>query len=608
MSGRGSGGLAVSLIVLSLTALLPPPATGPAPSSFIFTAAGDHATGGDFAASLSRLGVSGSDFYLALGDLRYGASSEQAWCGVFKASFNDIEILAGNHETGEDPSDGNIDKFEQYCPYTLSPPPTGVYGEEYVFDYPASAPLARFILLSPGIAFKGRQYWSYSTGDAHYAFARDAIDGARAAGIPWVIVGMHKICIAAHTYGCEIGTDLWNLLLDRKVDLVLQGHAHTYQRTHQLALDPASCAAMATDTYNPACVKDDGGDGLYYKGRGSVAVIDGNFGAALYPVEPDDPEAPYFATLMGTNTSGYGWGFTRYTITADRLDAQTDFSGAYQDSFSIVSAPAPPSPTAVDARLTNSARDVAVQWTPAFPETLVDHYEVWRGVTYSPQHLGYTKVSPDLPLGTISWNDVGGGDAATSFFYSVRSVIWTGLAADSPGQAAKLYRSLPAAGPYLVSFPLLSSSDKTADRLQGVMSWSIARTYVTADARDPWKSSVLGRPAGDLRTVSSAEGVWVTVTAAGDLRMAGRVPCSVSVALVPGWNLVAYGGMGPTTTATAMAGMSPPYVEGYDAATGPYHLRRLSSASSLEPATAYWIRSGSAQTWTVTNDPSPACQ
>ncbi len=45
---------------------------------------------------------------------------------------------------------------------------------------------------------------------------------------------MHKPCLSLGEYACDIGADLTNLLLSKKVDLVLSGHEHIYQRSKQL--------------------------------------------------------------------------------------------------------------------------------------------------------------------------------------------------------------------------------------------------------------------------------------------------------------------------------------------------------------------------------------
>src|SRR5947199_9669437 len=46
-------------------------------------------------------------------------------------------------------------------------------------------------------------------------------------------------------------------------------------------------------------------------------------------------EAPYFVKLMGSNTPGSGLGVTKYTVSSNRIDVQTNFSGTYSDSFSL---------------------------------------------------------------------------------------------------------------------------------------------------------------------------------------------------------------------------------------------------------------------------------
>src|SRR3712207_8283027 len=53
-------------------------------------------------------------------------------------------------------------------------------------------------------------------------FRSKAIDDARAADIPWVIVGMHKNCLSVGEYYCNIYQELMSLLVEKKVDLVLQ--------------------------------------------------------------------------------------------------------------------------------------------------------------------------------------------------------------------------------------------------------------------------------------------------------------------------------------------------------------------------------------------------
>ena len=109
----------------------------------------------------------------------------------------------------------------------------GTYGRQYYVDVPAENPIVRFIMISPDLTYPDG-YWGYAAGTQRYKWTAQAIDGARAASIPWVVVGMHKPCITVGLYDCEPGAEMFNLLLSKKVDLILSGHEHNYQRSHQL--------------------------------------------------------------------------------------------------------------------------------------------------------------------------------------------------------------------------------------------------------------------------------------------------------------------------------------------------------------------------------------
>jgi hypothetical protein len=321
---------------------------GPASATvFQFSAAGDFGSWSGFTASLTELSTTASDFAIALGDLSYGGESEQAWCQEFKRYFDNVLLIAGNHDTGQPPfNEGNINQFAAHCPYSLRERMVGEYGKQYYFDYPGGNPLARFILVSPDLIFvvdHGERY-DYGAGTPRYNWTRDAIDGARAAGIPWVIVGMHKNCIAAGDHPCEIGTDLFNLLLERKVDLIVQAHTHHYARSKQLALSPGQCAGIQLGTFLPDCISDDGSDGQYVQGSGSVLVIAGTGGRDIDPFNPGDPYAGYFAAWQGTQPANVSKGVVSFDVAPDRISVRTHLEGGFTDAFTIQAGSRQPSP------------------------------------------------------------------------------------------------------------------------------------------------------------------------------------------------------------------------------------------------------------------------
>ena len=304
---------------------------------FVFAAAGDVGANSNAAASLSLLDSTGAAFFLTLGDIDYDETgSDAAWCDYIKQRLPGLgpdfpfQLVGGNHEEDGGP-DGNIMNHAACMPDRMGS--AGTYAARYYFDYPTGAPLIRAIMIAPNLTIGGVDY-DFAAGSADYQWLSGAIDGARAAGIPWVAVGMHKVCITAGVKPCEIGTDLLNLLVGKKVDLILHGHDHNYQRSKQLALTPTNCTAISTNNYRPECVVDDGADSAYGKGTGAVIVITGSFGRCCYLVSSGDSEAGYFARIGSTSH-----GFTKFTVSSDRIDAEFVAStGSLNDSFSIVGA------------------------------------------------------------------------------------------------------------------------------------------------------------------------------------------------------------------------------------------------------------------------------
>jgi hypothetical protein len=325
------------LLVIFITIVSAPMITSSASASsdFTFAAAGDHAQDINTNTTLRRLGSSGLSFYLALGDLSYTSiGEEKLWCNIVKSYMGSnfpFELVSGFHDDGLEapPNDsGLIDNFVNCLPDRIGV--TGVYGKEYYFDYPSVSPLARIMMISPALNFTNGGYYSYAQGSQHYQWLSDRIDGARASGIPWVIVAMHKPCISSGLYPtCVAGRDLMNLLIQKKVDLVLQAHDHNYQRSKQL-----SCASV--EQFVSSCVTNDGSSGTYTKGVGTTFVIAGTFGQEFYAINYTNPNIEYFAKVAGNNTLGLGHGFVKYTVTPDEIQAKTDLSGSFSDTFRIV--------------------------------------------------------------------------------------------------------------------------------------------------------------------------------------------------------------------------------------------------------------------------------
>jgi len=343
--------------------------------SFTFGAAGDMGAGKAAAATLTNLGQAGTSFFLHLGDFSYGESvpgadaSPASWCTFVRTKANlptgyPYELVSGGHVSqATSGQDGPLEQYTACLPDQLHSTiaPGSEYGKDYYFDYPPGAPLARVFMIAAGETFtNGGTADDYSAGSPNFAWLSGAIDDARAQGIPWVFVGVAFNCVTAGEKHCEIGADLFNLLVAKKVDLVLQGHEHGYERSGQFALDPASCPAIQVSNngtgvpaYNKGCVVNDGSSGTYAKGAGPVVVISGTAGVALRPMDvagsADAAEAPYFAKLAGSNHPDWAHGFVKYTVTPTQLTAtfvsDNDGPAPMSDAFTVAGHGTVPTPT-----------------------------------------------------------------------------------------------------------------------------------------------------------------------------------------------------------------------------------------------------------------------
>lgn len=311
-----------SVLLLSILSLVTAPQCRDKPKTssagdIVFAAAGDYGMSDDAANTLQLMGQSNAHFILALGDFSYSSTvPESNWCDYVRSKIGPtlpFQLIAGNHEDDYEGT-GHLKNFAACLPDSMGS--VGEYAKQYYFDY---AGLARFIMISPDVTMSGEHYY-YGDSNANYKWLVDAIDGARAAGIRWVIVGMHKSCLSMGPYYCRIYDDLMNLLVSKKVDLVLHAHEHNYQRTKQLAHGPA-CTKVVIDSFNGNCVVDDGKDGQYKKARGSVFVTVGTAGADLYDIDTKDSEAGYFASWMGANINPRK-GFMKFVLSRNQISAE----------------------------------------------------------------------------------------------------------------------------------------------------------------------------------------------------------------------------------------------------------------------------------------------
>ena len=299
---------------------LPPPPPPPSTTA-TFAAVGDLGGNSRSEATLGAIGSSGASFALLLGDASYEeVAPESAGCTWTRGRLPiGFELVAGNHEE-DSRVDGFIRSFAACMPSRMGA--IGDYGTEYYFD---TGPL-RVIMIAANLTVDAVRY-DYVSGNPHYTWLRDRIRDAKAGGRQ-VVVAMHKNCLTAGTKPCEIGDALQDLLIAERVDLVLHGHEHTYQRLAQL-----SCANPGV--FEAACVADSGADGVY-SADGTVFVIAGSGGRSLNTINQADPEYPYVTRWLGAQSPNAGQGFLKLVVSPTEI--AVTFVGAtttFTDSFVI---------------------------------------------------------------------------------------------------------------------------------------------------------------------------------------------------------------------------------------------------------------------------------
>jgi PKD repeat protein len=445
----------------------------PVPGTVHFTAVGDFASTANSSAVFAKMKAIDADLTLALGDLSYGLTGqEQAWCDYVTSRLRPgypFELVSGNHESNG--INGNINDFSACLPNQL-PGAIGTYGKQYYVDVPATNPLVRFVMISPSLGFPDGNY-NYPAGSARYQWTSDTIDGARTAGIPWVVVGMHKPCITVGQYVCDPGADLFNLLLSKRVDLVLSGHEHTYQRSNQLALGPG-CTALVPGTFDPACVADS--DSAFTKGAGTVDMVVGTGGNSLYDITAGDTEAGYFGAVSGANQNPT-WGLLDVSATADTLTASfaQASGGTFADSFTISRNTTPNTPPV--ASFTSSCTNLGCAFNTS------------------------GSSDPDGTIAAYAWtfgDGTTGTGAAPSHTYTAAGAYSVGLTlTDNAGARTSTTNSVTVTAPATTTF----ASDQ--------FSRTVTNAFGTAPIGGPWTLS------GGATLFGVANGVGSIKVAAG---------------------------------------------------------------------------------------------
>jgi hypothetical protein len=445
-----------ALLLVGLAAMAPgrwgSPTAAAATPTFSFGVAGDFGqTDSSTGAVLNAVKSSGATMMFGIGDFSYIAgSSEPSWCSYVKTrvgSTYPFQLLAGNHESY--PRDGYYKNYNSCLPDRLGV--TGSYGQEYYVDYPAGAPLVRFVMISPNLQYDSSSAtaWSYKSGTAHYTWTKNAIEGGKAKGL-WVVAGMHEYCTSMVNYPCVVGSDIMNLMLQEKVDLLFQAHDHAYARSKQLTAGVSGCTSFPPTSYNAACVANSNAT-TYTKGKGTVVQTVGAGGKNMNSESPTVAQAPYFQTYEGNNQNAT-WGFPKVDVSPSQLSVRfvRGAGGTFTDAYTVTNpSPTPPPTTTTTATTTTTTTPPPTTTTttppPGGTTTLAPVADTWVGsdattTTHGSDTALYSVTSSTLTKISYLKFDLGALAGRTLTGASLKVTTTTNSSSGSPS-AQSVYRA-----------------------------------------------------------------------------------------------------------------------------------------------------------------------
>ena len=300
-----------------------------------FSAVGDFGAN-DTTKRVLKQASTTSDFVLALGDFAYGqAASEEAWCSFVHQQIGSaypFMLVVGNHdaEGSGGYGRGHFERYAGCLPNRMSNM-VGTYGAQYSFDYKNQV---RVVAVSPNIEVLGHK-GDYSKSGEAYIWLSSTIDDARTHNIPWVVVAMHENCVSIGEKPCEIGEDILNLLIEKRVDLVLQGHEHGYMRSKQLANNTPACPAINVKSIQASCAVNNDTN-TYKQGDGPILVINGTGGMDLRDITTTRADSVLFTAWHGKNTEPVN-GPSSIKLYKNKMQVDyQDTTGKTVDSFTVV--------------------------------------------------------------------------------------------------------------------------------------------------------------------------------------------------------------------------------------------------------------------------------
>src|SRR5215218_1767715 len=244
---------AITQVSIQVSTNLPPP-TGDSFVPFNFAAAGDWGCNSNTNKNVQSILSKNSELILGLGDYSYESKAD-CWLKSILPINDRMKISIGNHDSDEEEGPEITVQFLDH--FNLD--------KQY---YSFSKGSVFFLVMSTQV--------SYSKNSEQFNFVKQELEKAsKDPNIDWVVVYYHKPMYASSTKhtGLTSLRDIYHPLFDQyKVDLVLSGHNHNYQRSFPLQFNKADSDKPIIVNKNPNMYNEIGSPIFITSGTGGVSL------------------------------------------------------------------------------------------------------------------------------------------------------------------------------------------------------------------------------------------------------------------------------------------------------------------------------------------------
>jgi predicted MPP superfamily phosphohydrolase len=298
--------------------------------NFNFAAVGDWGCKSETTDTVINILDKSPELILGLGDYDYYGVNADCWLERVQPIDDKMKIAIGNHEVEME------SKLTQYIEHF------NLTNQYYSFDYQN----VHFIVMS--------DYVSWEIGSEQYRFVQnDLAKAATDPNIDWIMVTHHESAYIStrnyivqdnDNYDFEPWKETYHPLFEQyNVDLVLQGHHHSYQRSYPIKYN--------VDTpRNP--IITDRNTNTYTNPEGQIFATVGTGGAGLFPLNGN--KAPYLITAQNeehgflnadvTNNNNNGTATLVGTFYSNNGGEMTDQFTITKSAAGDLPLPSPPPP------------------------------------------------------------------------------------------------------------------------------------------------------------------------------------------------------------------------------------------------------------------------